>query len=100
MCMDAALYLAVVPLLPHYAEQFDLSRIEAGLIVACYPALVLITSVPAGGLTSRVGGRNLVIAAGLLFTAATLVFAFAPNAATLAGARALQGAASGIAWTG
>jgi predicted MFS family arabinose efflux permease len=100
MGIDAALYLAVVPLLPHYAEEFDLSRVEAGVIVACYPAMVLLTSVPAGGLTARVGGRRMVIAAGVLFTAATLAFAFAPSALALGGARALQGAASGIAWTG
>ena len=100
MCIDAALYLAVVPLLPHYADEYGLSRVEAGVIVACYPALVLLTSIPAGGLTGRVGGRRMVLAAGVLFVAATLAFAFAPNALTLGVARALQGAASGIAWTG
>ena len=49
---------------------------------------------------ARVGGRRMVIAAGALFTAATLAFAFAPSALALGAARALQGAASGIAWTG
>lgn len=99
MSVDAALYLAVVPLLPHYADEFGLSRVEAGIIVACYPALVLVVSVPAGALVGRYGGRQLMILAGALFTAATLAFAFAPSAEVLGGARAIQGAASGIAWT-
>jgi DHA1 family solute carrier family 18 vesicular amine transporter 1/2 len=99
MSVDAALYLAVVPLLPHYADAFDLSRTQAGIVVACYPAFVLLTSIPSGSLVGRVGARRLVIGAGILFTLATLAFAFAPNAVVLGLARALQGAASGIAWT-
>ena len=81
MSVDAALYLAVVPLLPHYADEFDLSRVEAGIIVACYPALVLITSVPAGALVGRYGGRRMMVIAGALFTASTLAFAFAVSQA-------------------
>jgi predicted MFS family arabinose efflux permease len=99
MSIDAALYLAVIPLLPYYADTFDLSRVEAGLVVACYPAAVLLTSIPAGSLVGRVGGRRLMLAAGVLFTLSTLAFAFAPSAVVLGVARALQGGASGIAWT-
>jgi predicted MFS family arabinose efflux permease len=39
------------------------------------------------------------LGAGVLFTLSTLAFAFAPNAVVLGLARALQGSASGIAWT-
>ena len=104
MSVDAALYLAVVPLLPHYADEFDLSRVEAGIIVACYPALVLVVSVPAGALVGRYGGRQLMIVAGALFTAATLAFAFAPSAEVLGGARPSRarrrGSRGPAAWPG
>ena len=46
LLMDAALYGAVVPLLPYYAQRFDLSKLEAGLVLAAYPAVVLLLSVP------------------------------------------------------
>ena len=40
MFVDAALYLAVIPLLPHYVDRFGLSTFEAGVVIAAYPISV------------------------------------------------------------
>ena len=97
--MDAALFLAVIPLLPDYSRRFDLSTLGAGVIVAAYPVLVLVASIPAGALASRVGGRRLTIGGSACFTLATILFVLAPNAVVLACARAMQGVGSGITWS-
>ena len=45
MFVDAALYLAVIPLLPHYVDRFGLSSLQAGAVVAAYPVSVPIVSI-------------------------------------------------------
>jgi MFS family permease len=99
MFVDAALYLAVLPLLPHYQDRFHLSTPALSLVVAAYPAaspLVALACIP---LAPRIGGRRIALASGIVMTVATIVFAFAPNAETLVAARFLQGLASGTVWT-
>ena len=100
MFIDAALYLAVVPLLPYYSERFDLSKVGAAVILAAYPVAVPLTSLAAGALAPRIGGRTIALVGAVIMTVATIAFAFAPNEYVLALARFVQGAASGIAWVG
>ena len=100
MFIDAALYLAIVPLLPYYSDRFELSKLGAAVILASYPIAVPVTSIAAGALAPRIGGRTIAIAGAILMTAATIAFAFAPNEYILALARFVQGAASGITWVG
>jgi MFS family permease len=99
MFVDAALYLAVLPLLPHYADRFHLSTPGVALVVASYPAATPLVSLACIPLVPRIGGRRIALASGLVMTSATIVFAFAPNAETLVAARFLQGLASGTVWT-
>src|SRR5437868_4474230 len=97
--MDAALYVAVVPLLPYYADRFGLSKLAAGAVLAAYPALVLATSLPVGALAGRIGGRPVLLAGSWLFVLSTVVFPLAPNALVLALARSVQGVASATSWS-
>ena len=99
MFVDAALYLAVLPLLPHYADRFHLSTPGIALVVAAYPAASPLVSLACIPLVPRIGGRRIALASGIVMTSATIVFAFAPNAETLVAARFLQGLASGTVWT-
>ena len=46
--MDSVLYLALVPFLPYYADKFDLSKAEAGAVLAALPVAILISAVPTG----------------------------------------------------
>ncbi len=60
--MDSVLYLALVPFLPYYADKFDLSKAEAGAVLAALPVAILVAAVPTGWLSGRVGARRVVIA--------------------------------------
>ena len=46
--IDTAFYSAVAPLLPHYVDEFDLSKTSAGLLTASYAAGSLVGALPAG----------------------------------------------------
>lgn len=96
--MDSVLYLALVPFLPYYADKFDLSKAEAGAVLGALPVAILIMALPTGWLAGRVGARRVVIAGNILFTIATLAFAFAPSIWVLVAARAAQGVANAACW--
>lgn len=99
MFIDAALYLAVLPLLPHYAHEFGFGTLGAGLLIAAYPAAVPVVSLGSMVLVPRVGARRMALWSAVLMTAATIGFAFAPGAWALILSRFLQGVASGTVWT-
>jgi MFS family permease len=99
MFVDAALYLAVIPLLPHYAERFDLSSLQAGAVVAAYPISVPIVSIGCIALVPRVGAKRITVVSAALMAVSTVIFAWAPSALVLILARFVQGLASGTIWT-
>jgi len=96
--MDSVLYLALVPFLPYYADKFDLSKAEAGVVLGALPVAILISAVPTGWLAGRYGARRVVIAGNICVTAATVAFAFAPSVGVLMAARAAQGLANAACW--
>jgi DHA1 family solute carrier family 18 vesicular amine transporter 1/2 len=100
MFVDAALYLAVLPLLPHYVDRFGLSTFEAAVVIAAYPISVPLVSLGCIALVPRVGARRITLGSAGLMTVATVIFAAAPNAGILIAARLVQGLASGSIWTG
>jgi len=99
MFVDASLYLAVLPLLPRYADQFNLNTFQAGLVLAAYPVSVPFVSLGCIVLVPRVGARRISLCSALLMTIATVIFAWAPNVEVLILARFVQGFASGSIWT-
>jgi DHA1 family solute carrier family 18 vesicular amine transporter 1/2 len=99
MFVDAALYLAVLPLLPHYVDRFGLTTFEAGVVLAAYPISVPFVSLACIVLVPRVGARRISLISAVLMTVATVIFAWAPTFAVLVLARFVQGIASGSIWT-
>jgi MFS family permease len=99
MFVDASLYLAVLPLLPRYAEQFNLDTFQIGVVLAAYPASVPFVSLACIVLVPRIGARRISLWSAVLMTVATVIFAWSPNAAVLILARFVQGFASGSIWT-
>jgi MFS family permease len=97
---DTMLYAALVPLLPGYREEFDLSKTGAGLLVAAYAAGAFIFAVPGGIAAARFGPKRAVLAglAGMAVT--SLAFGFADSAWMLGTARLAQGASSALSWAG
>jgi len=100
MFVDAALYLAVIPLLPRYVERFGLSTFEAGVVVAAYPISVPLVSLGCVVFVPRIGAKRITLGSAALMSVATVIFAWAPNAGVLVAARLVQGLASGSIWTG
>jgi MFS family permease len=76
-----------------------MGTVGVAVLVAAYPASVPVVSLGCIVLTPRFGARPIALASTLLMTAATIIFAFAPNAVVLDCARFLQGFASGTIWT-
>jgi MFS family permease len=96
---DTMFFAALTPLLPEYADEFDLSKTGAGLLQAAYPLGVLAGSIPSGYLASRFGVKPTAIAALLIIACTSVVFGFADSIVVLDIARFIQGIGSACAWT-
>ena len=96
--VDTLFFAALTPLLPHYADQYDLSQAGAGVLAGAYPIGVLIGGIPGGIATSRYGARRMTITGSLVTGAATFVFATANAIAVLDAARFIQGIGSAFTW--
>jgi MFS family permease len=97
---DTMLYAALVPLLPHYADEFDLSKGQAGLLVGAYALGALLGAIPGGIAAARFGPRRAVLAGLVLMAVASVAFGFAGSAAELGIARLAQGFGSALSWAG
>jgi len=98
--VDTTFYAVVAPLLPHYADDLDLSKASAGILLAAYPAGTLAAALPSGVLASRIGPRRTVLAGLALLGAASVGFAFASSVILLDVARFVQGIGGACSWAG
>jgi MFS family permease len=98
--VDAALFGAIIPLVPGYADEFDLGKFQAGLLVGAYGAGALAGGIPSGLLARRVGPRNAVVLGLLLLAAASFAFALAGGPLALGLSRFAQGLSSALTWAG
>jgi predicted MFS family arabinose efflux permease len=78
--VEAALYAAVAPLLPHYAHLLGLSKTAAGVLAATYSAGLIAGSVLGGWLAERLGVRSTTLIGLGLFAAASVAFGLAGRA--------------------
>jgi MFS family permease len=97
---DTAFFTALTPLLPHFADKYDLSKAAAGALVATYAAGALLGAVPGGVVTSRLGPKRAVLIGLTLMSISSLGFALAGTIWTLALARFVQGFGSVFSWAG
>jgi len=97
--VDTMFFAALTPLLPHYADRYDLSKAGAGVLAAAYPAGVLLGAIPGGLVSVRIGVKPTVVAGVTLMAATTIFFGFADSVAVLEGARFAQGLASALTWS-
>ena len=98
--LDAMLFGAIIPLLPHFADRYDLSKLEAGLLLGAYGGGALVGGVPGGMLVSRVGPKRGVLAGLVVLSLASLAFALAGGPVALGLARFVQGFSSATTWAG
>ena len=100
MFVDVAFYAAVTPLLPHYEDEFGLSKTGAGILAGSYAAGTLAMSLPSGWLASRLGTKRTAITGLVLMTVTSFAFAFANSIVLLDVARFVQGIGGACAWAG
>jgi MFS family permease len=93
-------FAAIVPLLPSFVDEYDLTKAGAGVLAAAYPAGTLIGSLPFGWVASRLGVRATVVLGLLLLISSSIVFAFANTIVLLDTARFVQGLGSAATWAG
>jgi MFS family permease len=98
--LDAMLFGALIPLVPGYVNAFDLTKLQAGLLVGAFGAGAIVGGIPGGILAGRVGPKNAVVAGLLLLAVATFGLAVAGSPATVGVARFLQGVSSALTWAG
>ncbi len=98
--VDTALFGAIIPLIPGYASDFDLSKVEAGLLVGAYGAGALLGGIPGGALAARIGSKNAVVFGLLVLSLSSVSFALAGGPLALGLARLVQGLSSAITWAG
>ena len=96
--LDVAFFAAVAPLLPHYVEEFDLSKSAAGILTGAYAAGNLVAAIPAGWLAARWGVKPTTLAGLAGLAVSSLVFGLAQEIWLLDVARFTQGLASACTW--
>ena len=98
--VDAMLFGALIPLVPGFADEFQLSKLQAGLLVGAFGGGALLGGVPGGLIAGRVGPKRAVVAGLLVLGLASIGFAVAGSPAALGVARFVQGFSSTMTWAG
>ena len=98
--LDAMLFGAIIPLLPTFADDYDLTKLEAGLLLGAYGGGALLGGIPGGLLVGRIGPKRGVFVGLVALSLASLGFALAGGAVALGVARFAQGLASATTWAG
>ena len=98
--LDAMLFGAIIPLLPTFADDYDLSKLEAGALLGSYGAGALVGGIPGGLLVGRIGPKRGVFVGLVALAVASLGFALAGGPVALGVARFAQGLSSATTWAG
>lgn len=96
--IDTILYAALTPLLPHLKDAYDLSKTQAGLLVAAYGIGVLTGAIPGGVVATKLGARGGVLTGLILVAAASVGVALAGSYEGLVVFRFAQGFGSSLTW--
>ena len=75
--VDTMFFSAITPLLPTYAERFDLSKAGAGILAGSYAAGTVLGTLPSGWLATRAGSRRTLLLGLALMAVSSVGFAFA-----------------------
>jgi predicted MFS family arabinose efflux permease len=98
--VDALLFTALTPLVPVLADEYDLSKTGAGLLVGAYGAGALLGGIPGGLAAARFGAKREVVGSLVLLAVASFAFASSDSALALGVARFVQGISSTATWAG
>ncbi|HEX6923255.1 MAG TPA: MFS transporter [Bacillales bacterium] len=95
---DELLYSIIIPIIPYFTEQLQISPAMTGILFSSY-AIAALVSTPFFGILADRAGRRVSILAGLaILLFATLMFAFSHSYWLLIASRFIQGIGAGAAW--
>ena len=97
---ESAFYAVVPPLVPGLVRALGMSTTEVGILVAAYPAGVLLAALPSIALVNAGGVRTTTTAGLGMLVVATLAFAWSASPLLLDAARFVQGIGGAVAWAG
>lgn len=97
--LDMATWLAAVPLIPVWHDEFGLTDAQAGVVLGAYSLSVLVFAIPAGWVADRIGARRLTLLAAACFVVAAPAIAFADTFVLLVLVRIVQGICSAVVWS-
>ncbi len=90
---------AIFPLLPLFAREFTLTRVETGAVLSIAMFTTVLVAVPSGRMADRFGARRVAVAAGVVLATSALVQGLAVDFWMLLLGRAGYGVAFGAVWT-
>jgi MFS family permease len=96
---ESLLYSVLTPLLPSLSDELHLGVTAAGLLVAAYPAGMVLGTVPAG-FAAHSNARMTALFGLAAVAAASVGFALGQSGPVLVVARLVQGAGAAAAWSG
>jgi MFS family permease len=96
--VDTIFYAALTPLVPHFNEEFGLSKSAVGVLSGAYGAGVLVGSAPGGYLASRAGVKAAALVGLALLSLTSLAFGVADAAWVLVLTRFAGGFGSALSW--
>lgn len=97
--LDMVTWLAAIPLIPVWHNEFGLTDSQAGLVLGAYSLSVMVFAIPAGWVADRIGARRLTLIAAACFVIAAPSIAFANTFELLILVRIVQGACSAVVWS-
>jgi DHA1 family multidrug resistance protein-like MFS transporter len=86
----------VSPILPSYAESFQVSYIEVGLVISSFAVTRMVLDIPTGFLLKRVDKRVVMVAGLVLIVASSIIAGVAPDYNVLLVGRTIEGAGSAL----
>jgi predicted MFS family arabinose efflux permease len=100
LLFESALYSAVTPILPHYADTLHASKTAIGVLAAAYPAGLIPGAFLGFWVATRAGVRRTTMIGLVGFGLAVIAFGFGTSIVTLDVLRAIQGMFCGLIWCG
>ena len=86
----------VAPILPTYAESFQVSYTLVGFVVSSFAVMRMLLDLPAGLFSRRFDKKKIMMSGLALISTSSVLAGFAPNYSTLVIARMIEGAGSAL----
>ena len=97
---ESAFFAVVPPLVPQLVRVGHLTTTEVGILVAAYPAGVLLAAIPSMALVDRRGVRVATVVGIAVLIASTLGFGWGASQLIWDASRFVQGVGGAVAWAG